>query len=336
MTSPADRLPDTRWRVALPMAALAALLLLLPIESYARRSGIAAQVPDTPVAWLEEWRRLPPDGIAIIGSSRAQYDLSTSMLRASLGREVVQLAEVQSSGLEALEALARREEFRGVVLFDLLPRSLFGASEEIQRLHAGSRLAAEASPVSRWNNTLRILMARLCAPVGALNPRVCLRAWALALLGGETPVADYLDRGPRRGALMDAERYPHWDTEGAGFARARVTGAPRASQDAYRERLDRVARACRLLRDRGAAVVLLRLPVGGALLKAEDGRFPDGEFWDPVVASAGGWTIDFRRDPDLQGFTCCDGSHLVGSDVPRFTEAFLRRLRSLLRTMGRL
>ncbi len=85
------------------------------------------------------------------------------------------------------------------------------------------------------------------------------------------------------------------------------------------------------LQDRGVRVVVISFPVCGRRREIERSRYPRKQFWEVFAARTSAITIRSEDSPELQDYTCRDGSHLDKRDTPRFTRALRRIVDAKLR-----
>jgi hypothetical protein len=325
-TSSSDpALPSTRWGPALVVACATAAGILLPLEAFSRSHNLATGA-DAHGAWASLWMRTDPRDAVLLGSSRIQAGIDPGLLAAALGRPVRQLAVPGGSSLEFLEWLAEREEFRGVVLAEVMERVLFDAAyrgaERVARLR-GEVAAAETSPDLRFRAWLRGKVERRWAlPRAAISPRILVSSTLRGRMPDVTGLVMFRERSAllRLPPAVAAVRRRQW------VEQTRRTARPVGDAEAA-ERTRRFGAAAARIAARGGLVVALRMPSSGEVRTLEEEKWPRAARWDRLAGSAGLAAIHFADHPELREQECPDGSHLDAQDVGLFTKALLEVLR---------
>jgi len=307
--------PAGRWGLtwAVTLAAVVATGALL--ESQARRLGVTPSWSSGLESWCVEASSLGPRDIAIIGTSRALSGIEPGELSRGTGRGVRQLSINATSMLPALEWLASREDFSGVVLADVIPGLEFRAGFE--RHAIAQRVVQDLPDFTR--SPARRLDALLTRQV---QTRLAFRSPGFHLL------APYRDRGGRGvGRLsrmtVEASRFVRLEFRpedpDAPESGPETVSAPHAGESEREQLFGRFETAIRAIESRGGRVVLLFMPLSGRPARVEELGFPRAKYWDRLGISTNALKIHFRDVPSLAGFTCADGEHLDGVEAVRFT-----------------
>lgn len=293
-----------------------------------RAQGFLPHVPDDDLTWARSRSRLGDDGIVLIGSSRLQAAIDPHAWDgAGRSRLPAQLAMPGGSPLPVLEHVAFETDFSGLAVVDVVPGFIFDRAGEGEAL-AEARIAdweeRSTSPGQRIEAEIR----------AALRERfVTLRLSPL-----EFASRSFVRKRPGRILYfsMTADRFLRLDFSLANLSRrvdqtlADLERRGDAVDVAERDRLiERFAAAGRALRDRGGELVLIRMPVGGAVAEIEHRSYPRKLFWDRLVEQGGAKAIHFADTPLMGDFTCPDGSHIDYAETGRFTRALARELAQL-------
>ena len=317
----------TGWRCG-AVFALAFAAALLTVENYWRGKGFEPSVTDNPALWGHHRvaaKALPPDGVALVGSSRMQVGFHPATFRKMFpGRELVNLSMAANMPGGVLEDLANDEDFRGTVICDLNASHLYP-----QQYDAGRELAEQgraAGPGGRW---AAFFAAQAQGRMACLQPNVGWRRTLEKWLGGREPSPSY------RRVLLDRSR----PTDYAGLPEktrrrvregrvAKTRGRTYAARDfpEWRGHAVRLGELVTKIRDRGGDVAFVRFPTTAEHWAATAGSYPRERFWDRLRRYTGARTVHFRDLPETRDLKCPDTSHLDAADAPRFTEAILKEL----------
>jgi hypothetical protein len=321
-----------RGCAALAVAALfAAAAFLTGVELNWRRLGYRPSIKDGAELWSVQRQaadRNGPSDLALVGTSRLLIDIRPSVLSALLGRPVSQLAIDGSSPWAVLRDLAEDDQFRGSILCEILPSASFGmgpdgGSEEFVRHYHQRTTIADLETRARepFQSAFAFLLP-------GLTLRQVVASFAVSR---RLPPTVFSTTAPDRFratdfTLVDAaaqERY---------FADAIRSEKPyRTPTDVeWRNRVVDVNAWVARIRQRGGHVVFLRMPSSGAVLEAEEMRFPSERYWKRFTVEVDAPSFEFRQYQALQDWHFPDGSHLDYRD----TGAFTRTLASILQARG--
>src|SRR5450755_3594811 len=146
-------IPDQPWRGIAVLVVMLVLIAAMAWEVRVRSIGYAPTLNDTEDLWAQTRRRVEPGSIAIVGDSRAWFDLDLEELQRGLGSRPVQLALPGSCAYPVLEDLAKDEHFHGTIICSIVPRMFFApagvppfehAQKAVKRYHTQT-LAQRAS-----------------------------------------------------------------------------------------------------------------------------------------------------------------------------------------------
>lgn len=320
-------------------------------ELHCRAAGYLPGLDDTRDLWVEQRRSVQPEDTVIIGSSRALFDLDLDELERGLGHRPKQLALVGSCVYPVLKDLADDRSFRGTVICDLVPGLLLVPPMAPPYRNAERALERNRSQTiaQRWSHLLSLPLERTFAclqqddlTLAALLQRVRIPDRAHAQIGPSLPPCfSAIDRD-RRTRMLDRlhtdqalrERVrdgwiplftpppkPSWipDRAFGDFMHGMVEG-----------RFADMAAAVSALHARGARVVFLRLPSGGALRETEERFAPRAVVWERVLRDSGAPGIACEDHAALSGFELPEWSHLSAADSVGFTTRLVPVLRQVL------
>ncbi|MCC6573904.1 MAG: hypothetical protein IT462_08935 [Planctomycetes bacterium] len=320
-------------RMAFAAGALA-LLLFAGWEGSLVASGVTPDsLPGELDLWLENYRKIGPDSVVFVGSSRTQQDISPAVVAEVLGiphERVINLGISAGPGLPMLEHFAAREDFKGTLVVEILPTHDFGGEPSPMQNACIEQLVrprpysdAELAMHTAWATNLRSVSEHG-------SPLAAARAVTWRMRGEEmssNKVAQQLHRDRWREILSpepdNAKRKA--DAEDTARTFSRWGKPPQPWQlEALIARYDAAARK---LESRGGVVILARMHSGLSVLEAEEQRFPRVQTWDTLARRLPGRCWHFAGDPVASRLQTFDGSHLRGEDAV----ALSRRLGELLK-----
>jgi hypothetical protein len=259
-----------------------------------------------------------PDTLAIVGTSRALYDLDTQALAKATGyTHVRQLAIAGSHPLATLEDLAADPDFKGRILCELTEQALATAPWNSQRNYTDRRGEHFTLP-ERWGSVIR---AQVEEHVALVNPAAAtLNRVKWAGLRASLGVSEWrVHWASNRSSACVAGHEPRmqWfmfvtDQE--------LAAARRDLSGSFAERLARLDAIVRRLHDRGIPVVFIRAPVAPEMAALYEKHLPRKDFWDRMVSQVDAPFVRADDYPELSAFHPPDGSHLCGEDPKVFTQ----------------
>lgn len=297
-------------------------------EAFLRERGHTPELVDDADLW-SEWREQAAgdDAVVLLGSSRIQLGIVPARLSERLqGRRVIQLAVDGAAPFAALEDLAEDEEFRGLILLSLVESTLTekdwpGQAEYVAHYH------------NQWSFDRRVhrkIATERQRLMASANPNVSLlRSMQLFFSEGRIPAPLWLHTSPDRSRAVDPERIDFSRLTEWRLSRLRQLYAAAGPVDeaewfALGERMRSVIAR---LHERGARVVLLRLPTCGEHWRLDQERYPRGRFWNRLTERVGAPAIHFLDVPAMARLPCYDGSHLARPEALIFTDALADELK---------
>ncbi|MBV9008689.1 MAG: hypothetical protein JO354_05895 [Verrucomicrobia bacterium] len=294
---------------------------------------------------------MEPESIAVIGDSRAWFDVDLNEIERGLGKRPVQLAQAGSCAYPVLEDLANDETFHGTIICSIVPRIWFAppgsppverSQKALQRFHGqtwAQRVSHELSVplelsfafLKQDDLALDALLKELPIPnrpyaqvPPPLPPYFCSidrerRARMVEQCARPGRLQDRVKNG--WAALFTPPPPPTYVPTDAFIAKINAAIAARFADT--KSKIDK-------LRGRGGKLVFVRFPVSGALKRLEDEQTPRAKTWDPLLQETGARGIYFEDFPELSGFQCPEFSHLSAADSVEFTRRLVPHLRDAL------
>ena len=344
-------IPAKPWRGITVTVIVAVCIVVAIWEIYCRSLGYEPTLDDTTDLWTEARRHVEPESIAIIGDSRAWFDMDLDELERGLTKRPVQLALPGSCGYPVLEDLVNDEHFHGTIICSIVPGLYFAppgsppvenAGKAVQRYHGqtwAQRVSHEISVPLQWSFaflkqddlTLEALLKELPIP----NRRYAQVPPKLP------PYFCSVDRERRARMVEQCARPGRLQDRVKNGWIALFTPPPPPSfvppeafaakvQAAIKTRFDDTVEAVHKLQARGGKVVFVRFPVTDKLKQLEDQQTPRAKTWDPLIQASGAPGIHFEDFPELAGFQCPEWSHLSAGDSVEFTKRLVPHLRAAL------
>jgi hypothetical protein len=262
-----------------------------------------------------------PGVLVLAGSSRFHCGLRVAEFEAlNPAQLTVQLSVSGASPLSILAHLSADENFRGVILCEVIPHHYFtdiGPREPWPGL-------AHRPYSSRWEDWLHVQASRqltLMSPVVKLD-----RVFSSLVSSGALPEPMQLAMTDRRELAVDYR--------GANLEEAQESGAAAYQRfgkvltgTALQERILWINGQVERLKQRGGRVIFFRMISSGRILAVEDERFPDPIYWAALTTGVDAPAIHFREIPALGGFNCPEGAHLDRQDAAPFSRALALELR---------
>jgi hypothetical protein len=308
---------------------LTAIALTLAVagafEMYWRSEGVTPSVNPSADQSLWAFHRVQLDAsgssLAILGTSRALFDIDISTLRANLGASNIrQLAIAATHPMASLEDLAEDRDFNGTVLCEINEEALAHGPWESQRAY-NNRRAEHFTLPERWGGYLR---ARIEDHVAILNPAVSNLNRIKWNAFGITDVRTKWT-SDRTSACVPGHEMPiEWNLAAADAA---LSAANEDLGSSFETQLARFDAVVNRLHSRGVQVIFVRAPVAPEMERLYEHYLPRAQFWDRMVAAV---DAPFIRSDDyaaLDSFMPPDGSHLCADDPRLFTQRLLDILR---------
>jgi hypothetical protein len=258
--------------------------------------------------------------VALVGSSRSLFDVSSAELSREMGLEPEACANLgvrASSPLPGFEAITRDSGFNGLLVVEVFPSTVFGNSQ-----HGRGQLVAEqVDPRFAYarveSDMLKAAAHNLAFLNGSARPLEGLAAVQLGIRGKW----QFQQFGSLRGvAQSGTERWTPLDTSGASiesletnekyFARFEATMGKARTSAEFDELLDAFQHSAEECRARGGLVVFVFPPISGLVRDAVEKRFPRSAYWDRLAKRFGKCALHYSDFPETRNLQCPDGSHL--------------------------
>jgi hypothetical protein len=319
------------------------LLLLAVWEGGLRSAGVeVVDAEDSPWVLSSRYERARlhgKDAVVLLGSSRILFGVSSATLASELGvanDACANLGLRASSPLPGVEAIADDADFRGVLVVEVFPSTIFGNSkhgkgqliaEQIDSRFAYAQFESELLRVSARNIAFLNPSARPLDGVAALQLIVrgkgAFQQFGSLRGSNSQPDERWVPlevEGASQATLMGNERY---------FARFEtVMGENRGSAE-LDELIDWLEHRVEKIRARGGLVVFVYLPLSSSVRAAVDARFPRGAHWDRLAERFGETALHFADYPQTREMQCPEGSHLERASALAYSKWLGQKLRQL-------
>jgi len=316
------------------LALLIAVLLMVGWETWVRAQGVTPGYRNSDELWAEQRRRIDRgegDGVVIIGSSRALFDIQLGVWEQLAGRRPIQLALEGTSPVGVLEDLAADPKFTGTLLVGVAPGLFFSGYEYRHDAFANFR---KETPAQWSGQRLSMLIEPWLAfyDFDFALPAV-LRRQPLHNRDGvpfRIAVRKLSNMGRDRNSrlwdkLVDDPDYQQlarriWAQDWRPLAEE---PEPKRKHilEARGKQIERAVAAARQLQARGVAVIFAQMPYAGHYAISEPDIAPRALTWDPLIAQSGAIGLHFQDHPEMQGYTLPEWSHMSGPEADRFTAA---------------
>ncbi|MGI8956470.1 MAG: hypothetical protein ACR2II_06100 [Chthoniobacterales bacterium] len=344
-------IPARPWRGITVSVVMTLVVAAGAWEFYCRSLGYAPTLNDSEDLWASVRRKVEPESVAIIGDSRAIFDLDLDGLERALGQRPLQLAQPGSCAYPVLHDLAKETRFHGTIICSIVPRLFFAppqappygvAQKALQRYHDQTYSRRVSLLFSMPLEEHVAFLKQDDLTLGELLDDLPVPNRPNALVPPKfPPYFASLDR-ERRARMIERCAQP-----GPLQTRVKTGWIPLFSpppppnfipHDAFMDSIHRavedrfhgIKSDVDLLRARGTKVVFLRLPVNGELKALENKLTPRGAFWDRLLQETRAPGIHFEDYPELASFDCPEWSHLSAGDSVEFTKRLAPHLRAAL------
>ncbi|HXV73249.1 MAG TPA: hypothetical protein VD713_00825, partial [Sphingomonadales bacterium] len=322
--------------------------LLTVWEVRVRSYGYEPYMVDNAGLWAIQRNRIGDEGkdaVVFTGSSRLLFDTDLSQWREATGRPTIQLAAVGTSPRMFMEDLAGDPDFTGLLVVGVTPPLFFtergGYMASVldyyqhespsawlgQRL--GMMLEARFAFLDRDNLPLFTLLKHIKMPnrEGVSDPY-----WEIWKLEDNLPDRQtwmwprvYEDKAYQEKSqqswlhLLDAMA-----AQGGG-------GPPPQADEAIADAKEQIDK----IRAKGGEVVFVRAPSSGPFREIEDQGFPREKYWDRLLAETGSVGVHFEDQPETNGYSVPEWSHLRKDEAIDFTAHVIRLLDEKLKAEGK-
>lgn len=317
-----ERAPTLRWRDA----ALAVALFVLGVavlEGVLARRGIYAHPPSTVRVWVEayEGALADPQGLALIGSSRAALGFDPPVLSRTSGMTTYNLTINGGNPIPVLERLVA-DGFAGTALVEVMETRFFSA--DLRGWEGSASYLDQLDNPSLVAGVEDRLVRAVAGRFRTRSAAARLTAWIRLLPRGKLPGPPERSTRGDRFEVTDVSRIdgPALDARWA-HAASQVVPFPAARQALV---LDHLTDLSAQLGRGGGSIRWVRLPSSGKVGAIEEATFPRAAAFDRVGAPETRW--HFADDPSTAGLTCFDGSHLPPASAVVLSAALGRWIRA--------
>lgn len=333
---------SNNFRKAAIMVLSLTTLLIGGYELSLRHLGYYISFDDSESMFADKKRKiyLPiQEATVFAGSSRIKFDLNTEVWRRLTGETPVQLANVGSSPIPVLKALAADSLFKGKLIIDVAEPLFFDLSgRSYERPQKFLDFSKNETPAQRFSFHINTLLESNFVFLDKDN-------FALSAL------LEYLPIPPRPGkldfpkyptefGLMNfdrnssmANRFVDHDQKGVKMMQdiwmqlaAMGAKAPPTPVHVVDSFIRDIKLCTDQIRARGGQVVFVRPPSSGPLWKGEQMGFPRDKFWEKILTVTGCKGMHFADYPELNKMNCTEFSHLRQSDANVFTKKLVEVL----------
>lgn len=326
---------DTFRKAAILVLSLTTMLIG-GYELYLRYLGHTISYDDSESLFADKKRKiyLPANEATVFtGSSRIKYDLNTEVWRQLTGETPVQLANVGSSPIPVLKALAADTLFKGKLIMDVTEGLFYDLSgRAFKRPDKCLEFSKNETPAQRFSfhlNTLLesnfVFLDKENFALSALLQRLPIPPRPGKMEFPKYPVEFELMNFDRNNKMTD--RFVDSDTAGVKMMQdiwmqlaklgAKAPPKPEHVIDSF---LTDIKLHTDQIIKRGGSVYFLRPPSSGPLWQGEQMGFPRNKFWDKLLNITGCKGMHFADYPELKEMKCTEFSHLRQSDTRIYTQ----------------
>ena len=322
-------LPRASWSRIWLTGLVLLVSALCALEMFWRANGHIPSIVDNCDLWAYYRNRVNDNGtktIVLLGASRIQLDVSTSVLRNRfLDYTVIQLAVDGQQPIAVLKDLAGDKHFKGTVICSMVAawigkENLYGQQGYVDYFHKDSTLS------KRLN---RVIVSSVQEHFDIIDPYLQPKRILLNFIeSGRLPPTRYLITKHDRSRMADYSMI--------NIARQRKYRIKRIMEFyrkdppvAIEKWLNHAAGLqpyVKKLQDRGGVVVFVRFPSTGKHWVLDNKAYPKKEYWDKLAGITGAKTIHFMDIDDMKQFDCPDSSHLDYRQAPLFTDILANEL----------
>jgi len=314
-----DNLKRT-WLLALLMV----FILLGSWDMFWRSQGFLPSVEDDMNIWhLQRSKISKNTRIVFVGASRIQLGLHPDVFAEQLGTIPVNLSIDGNPPFPVLEDLANDQQFSGIVFCSILPRWLAEKTPDKNRASKWVRKYYKRTVLSKIEALLSILLQKTFV---FRYPGLSLEKLKKQIEKGEWPSPSYSPMRPDRfrEAKFTAENTP-------GILASRIKREKKISQQSviisahgFNKRIQSIKEDVRKIKQRGGAVIFIRMPSSGRIREIETTVWPRKSYWDVFADHISEQAIHFEDFKELKDFYCPDGSHLDQANAKKFTRQLLK------------
>jgi len=323
-----------RWLLHWVLGIVVALSLLAFCEIALRTKGFMPSAPDDCQLWALERRRANSgsarETLVLVGASRIRLGIDTDLMRRLLpGKRVVQLAILGQSPYRVLQDLANDKDFHGTIIYDFMeryehPQPADQVQSCLDYYHRRFTIARYAHVILR-----NIFSGRFVVLSPQFDPRSFGKEF-LARRGFPKPhyITYLADRSMIARPELLVEPYD-LAKQALIFESALQRMAVETNLEEWLGFHKQEENWIQLLHNRGAEVVLLRMPSSGRLWMLDEAYHPKASYWDQIAATTLARTIHFKSLPGGGVWEQYDESHLDARQAGLFTMLLVQELRRL-------
>lgn len=347
------KIPHGNWSRLFWLSSLITFLFVGLWESYVRLLGYDATLNSANKdLWAKvraELEKSDPSRTVIVGSSRIQFDFDLKTYADYFRtQEPIQLALSGSNPIPMLEHIAYKSKASGKVLIGVTPQYFFEAKggpaaqsrprqflEYYQNLTIAQRinfflwkpldlhLAFLQEEHFKLNSLIKSLNIPNRPAPNDINSSTSIPYFLRVKSNRRATIWEKMDEQltTKIQQIWISKQTPALETSDLTDAKFKKT--VEANNEDY---LEGIAKAVKIIQDRGGKVIFIRLPSSGKLREMENQFFPRSLFWEQILAVTGAKGIHFEDYPELSGFECPEWSHLTEEDSLKFTRNLLHFL----------
>ena len=333
-----DAEPKTDWIRSVLIAVVFTFVLLVAFEMVLRASGAQPNFRDNQSRWSAirdaAGKDTSSNAIALLGASRIRAGISLDTLRDRYpDHGVYPLGYVAHRGCAVLKDLANTTEFRGTIILSM-------NANWVNCQPGPNQMYSKVDSYHRDWNWAREIDARISNVVTGwfvfTDSHYSIRSLLSNTLktGTVLPQKHYVTSRVDRQleydfSFLDSEKLDDIRNHDTASYLWRVDTELQLNEASWKNGLEEFSRSIETITKRGGQVVIIRMPTGGSLRRAEEEAFPRTQFWDDLAASLpADAIIHFEDEAALAAFNLPDGNHLDKRDAPEFTQKLLDLLES--------
>lgn len=316
------------------------LLSVTAWELFWRSQGRIPDLSDDKFLWAQTRAKVEEtdsNGVVIIGSSRALFNLQIHEWQKLTGVKPVQLATAGGSPVPMLEDIVKNTNYNGTLIVGVSPGIFFGKPNHESRSWARTKKRIDyyhkRTYADRLNHFLSIPLQNNLAFLTAsenewaddIDLKSLLRATKWGVRTGkenDPPFNSFqyldIDRNTRM-----SNRCAHDTAFANTVKRVWQSHNKKAKKSPKDEAVLYVSKLVKKFKDRGGNIVFLRSPSTGFYKELEAKNQPREEYWDVLLEKTGVKGYHYDDYEVLKNFDCPDWSHLSGEDADVFTRAFV-------------
>ena len=320
-TSSSDSLRP-QWGKVWAVALVLSLAIVGSWELLLRQANLGPEYNDNRSLWANarhELNKYGDNAIALLGASRLQYAVDVRAMSDAFERPVVQLSVEGTSALALLENLAVDPRFRGTVIYSIAPAFSFNSIQP--RIERGKQREwvqhyMDQSRSRRMEQSLRLYFQGLLA--FRSSDAQLTRVLPALLSTGDFPDRDEKTTFANRVVHKDYSKVSA-EVDELGMVQFYLENSVPYTQPEFAVVINYMDTLVRLLRDKGADVVFVRLPSSAEVKLLESVFFPRPAFWSLMEQRLDARFIHADDYPQLAGYMSQDGSHVDSKHIVEFT-----------------